>query len=50
MAAYASNDSARSPGPFIRRAKDAVGYERELVAGQWALVPWFAETAKLGNN
>lgn len=37
----------RSPGPFIRRAKDAVGYERELVVGQWGLVPWFAKTAKL---
>ena len=37
----------RSKGPFIRRAKDAVGFERELVVGQWALVPWFAKTAKL---
>ena len=37
----------RSRGPFIRRARDAVGYERELVVGQWALVPWFATTAKL---
>lgn len=37
----------RSPGPFIRRAKDAMGYQRELVVGQWALVPWFAKTAKL---
>lgn len=37
----------RSPGPFIRRARDAVDYERELVVGQWALVPWFSKTAKL---
>ena len=37
----------RSHGPFIRRAKDAVGYEQEMVIGQWALVPWFAKTAKL---
>ena len=37
----------RSPGPFIRRASDEVEYSRELVVGQWALVPWFAKTAKL---
>jgi len=37
----------RSPGPFIRRRKDVAGYERELVVGQWALVPWFAKSAKL---
>ena len=37
----------RSKGPFIRRARDAVGFERDLVVGQWALVPWFAKTAKL---
>lgn len=37
----------RSRGPFLRRANDAVGFERELVVGQWALVPWFAKTAKL---
>ena len=37
----------RSKGPFIRRAKDVVGFEQELVVGQWALVPWFAKTAKL---
>ena len=37
----------RAPGPFIRRARDATGYERELVVGQWALIPWFAKTAKL---
>ncbi|MDM0072067.1 SOS response-associated peptidase family protein [Variovorax sp. J31P207] len=37
----------RAPGPFIRRARDASGYERELVVGQWGLIPWFAKTAKL---
>ncbi|APW38428.1 DUF159 family protein [Rhodoferax koreense] len=37
----------RSPGPFIRRARDDAGYSRELVVGQWALIPWFAKTAKL---
>ena len=29
----------RSQGPFIRRSKDVTGYERELIVGQWALVP-----------
>ncbi|SCK49312.1 Putative SOS response-associated peptidase YedK [Variovorax sp. HW608] len=37
----------RSPGPFIRRARHATGYERELVVGQWGLIPWFAKTPKL---
>ena len=37
----------RSPGPFIRRARDSTGYERELVVGQWALIPWFAKEPKL---
>ena len=27
----------RKPGPFIRRARDGVGYERELVVGRWGL-------------
>ncbi len=34
-------------GPFIRAARDSTEYRRELVVGQWALVPWFAKTAKL---
>jgi putative SOS response-associated peptidase YedK len=34
-------------GPFIRRAKDVTGYERELVTGQWGLIPWFAKEPKL---
>ena len=37
----------RSPGPFIRRARHSTGYERELVTGQWALIPWFAKEPKL---
>ena len=37
----------RGTGPFIRRARDAVGYERELVVGQWGLIPWFAKEPRL---
>ena len=37
----------RSPGPFIRRARHATGFEREMVVGQWALIPWFAKEPKL---
>ena len=37
----------RSQGPFIRRARDDAGYSRELVVGQWGLIPWFAKAAKL---
>lgn len=37
----------RALGPFIRRARDVAGYERELVVGQWGLIPWFAEKVKL---
>ncbi len=43
----------RAAGPFIRRAADAADaadaaeLRRELVIGQWGLVPWFAKTAKL---
>ncbi|WGT65013.1 SOS response-associated peptidase [Variovorax paradoxus] len=37
----------RTHGPFIRRAKDVTGYERELVTGQWGLIPWFAKEPKL---
>ncbi|MDA8255661.1 MAG: SOS response-associated peptidase family protein [Betaproteobacteria bacterium] len=35
----------RAQGPFIRRAGNAA--ERQLVVGQWGLIPWFAETPKL---
>ena len=37
----------RGTGPFIRRARDIVGYKRELVAGQWGLIPWFAKEPRL---
>lgn len=37
----------RSIGPFIRRAREDAGYSRELVVGQWGLIPWFAKAAKL---
>ena len=37
----------RAPGPFVRRARETTEFERELVVGQWALVPWFAKSAKL---
>lgn len=37
----------RYQGPFIRAQRDAATFEPELVVGQWALVPWFAKTAKL---
>ena len=34
----------RGTGPFIRRAVNDAGYSRELVAGRWGLIPWFAKT------
>ena len=37
----------RSLGPFVRAARDATDAERELVVGQWGLVPWFAKAPKL---
>lgn len=37
----------RGNGAFIRRARDDAGYSRELVAGQWGLIPWFAKEPKL---
>lgn len=37
----------RGRGPFIRRARDNAGYSRELVVGQWGLIPWFAKEPKL---
>jgi putative SOS response-associated peptidase YedK len=33
----------RAPGPFIRATEG----NRELVVGQWGLIPWFAKTPKL---
>lgn len=37
----------RGRGVFIRRAVHDAGYSRELVAGQWGLIPHFAKSAKL---
>lgn len=37
----------RTPGPFIRRAVADSGYSRELVVGQWALIPPWAKESKL---
>ena len=37
----------RGTGPFIRRVRDTSGYERELVVGQWGLIPWFAKEPRL---
>ena len=34
-------------GPFIRAARESAGYERELVVGQWSLIPWFSKERKL---
>ncbi len=34
-------------GPFLRRARDDAGYSRELVVGQWGLIPWFAKEPQL---
>lgn len=40
----------RRPGPFIRRAVDSAEPARELVVGQWGLIPWFAKTATLAYS
>ena len=37
----------RSLGPFIRRDPDTSEPQRQLVVGQWALVPWFAKSRTL---
>ena len=37
----------RAPGPFIRAARESTAPVRELVVGQWGLIPWFAKTPKL---
>ena len=39
----------RAPGPFIRADRDNP-LHRELVIGQWGLVPWFAKTPKLSYS
>ena len=50
----------RAPGPFIRAGGDGAddGFDaalvaapgRELVVGQWGLIPWFAKEAKLSYS
>jgi putative SOS response-associated peptidase YedK len=35
------------PGAFIRAARDSSEPARELVIGQWGLVPWFAKSPRL---
>jgi putative SOS response-associated peptidase YedK len=37
----------RAAGAFIRADRESAEPRRELVIGQWGLVPWFAKTAKL---
>ena len=37
----------RGHGPFIRRAHADAGFSKELVVGQWGLIPWFAKEPKL---
>lgn len=34
-------------GAFIRAARDVAEPERELVVGQWSLIPWFAKDRRL---
>jgi len=40
----------RAPGAFIRAARDSTEPARELVVGQWGLIPWFAKAAKLAYS
>jgi len=42
--------SPRGSGPFIRAVPGSAEHERELVVGQWGLIPWFAKTAKLSYS
>jgi putative SOS response-associated peptidase YedK len=44
---FPENLFPRAPGPFIRRAVHAIEPERELVVGQWSLIPFFAKEPKL---
>ena len=37
----------RGQGPFVRTARETPEAGRELVVGQWGLVPWFAKTPKI---
>ena len=40
----------RSPRAFMRAARHSAEPERELVVGQWGLIPWFAKEARLGYS
>lgn len=42
---WAEHVFPRAQGPFVRPGGTVP--ERELVVGQWGLIPWFAKTAKL---
>jgi putative SOS response-associated peptidase YedK len=44
--AWSPSVHPRAPGPFIRAADG----ERELVVGQWGLIPFFAKAAKLAYS
>ena len=46
-ATWAREVYPRYLAPFIRAARTSMEFERELVIGQWSLVPWFAKSAKL---
>ncbi len=39
-----------SAGPFVRRARADSGYSRELIVGQWGLIPWFSKTRVPQNS
>lgn len=40
----------RSPGYFIRRSTSHAAYSRELVQGQWGLIPWFTKALPLSYS
>lgn len=40
----------RSPGYFIRRSTNQTAYARELVRGQWGLIPWFIKSLPLSYS
>ena len=40
----------RGRGALVRRAVRDAGYARELVAGQWGLIPWFAKAVRLSYS
>jgi putative SOS response-associated peptidase YedK len=47
---WAPTQFPRSQGPFIRRARHDAGFARELVVGQWGLIPWFAKAPRLSYS